>query len=161
VAVALVAPLIASAQATRPDSVDPNLYLEEMHGARAMAWVKTENAKTTAALERDPRFAGIYKAALAMARATDRIPDVNFIGGALYNFWQDSAHVRGIWRKTTLASYRTSSPAWTTVLDLDSLAKAEKANWVWEGYQCAQPAERRCMLRLSDGGEDAVTVREF
>ena len=69
--------------------------------------------------------------------------------------------MRGIWRRTTLASYRTASPQWTTVLDLDSLASAEKANWVWEGADCARPAERRCMLTLSDGGEDADTVREF
>ena len=96
-----------------------------------------------------------------MAQAQDRIPYVSFLGGQLYNFWQDSAHVRGLWRRTTLASYRTASPEWTTVLDLDSLARAEKANWVWQGATCAQPEERRCLIYLSDGGEDANTVREF
>src|SRR5205085_10301791 len=122
------APCAALAQASRPDSADPFVWLEDVHGTRAMTWVKAENAKTAAVLEHDARFAGIYKTALAMARAQDRIPYVSFVGGALYNFWQDSAHVRGIWRKTTLASYRTATPAWTTVLDLDSLARAEKAN---------------------------------
>ena len=126
-----------------------------------MAWVNAENAKTTAILEKDPRFASLYRDALAIAQASDRIPNARFIGGPLYNFWQDSAHVRGIWRRTTLASYRTASPQWTTVLDLDSLARAEKANWVWEGADCAMPTERRCLLSLSDGGEDAVTLREF
>ena len=29
------------------------------------------------------------------------------------------------------------------------------------GATCAEPAEQRCLLRLSDGGEDADTVREF
>jgi len=47
------------------------------------------------------------------------------------------------------------------VLDLDSLARTEKANWVWQGTTCAEPAEQRCLLFLSDGGEDANTVREF
>jgi prolyl oligopeptidase len=47
------------------------------------------------------------------------------------------------------------------VLDLDALAASEKANWVWKGAQCARPLERRCLVNLSDGGEDAVTVREF
>lgn len=126
-----------------------------------MAWVHAENAKTLAVLEHDPHFASLYSAALAVAQASDRIPYVRFIGGSLYNFWQDSVHVRGVWRRTTLASYRTSAPRWTTVLDLDSLARAEKANWVWKGADCAMPAERRCMISLSDGGEDAVTVREF
>jgi len=43
----------------------------------------------------------------------------------------------------------------------DSLGKAEGKNWVWEGSNCLQPEERLCLLSLSDGGEDAVTVREF
>ena len=140
---------------------DPYLWLEDQRGARAMAWVAAENAKSTAVLEKDAHYAEMYKDALAVAQASDRIPYVNFIGGELYNFWQDTAHVRGILRRTTLASYRTASPRWTTVLDVDSLARAEKANWVYGGIDCAAPAERRCMIALSDGGEDAVTVREF
>ena len=152
----------AAAQAGIPDTLgDRYRWLEEVHGERAMAWVRAENAKTVAVLEKDPRYAGIYRSALAMAQSADRIPYASFLGGALYNFWQDSAHVRGIWRKTTLTSYRTRSPLWTTVLDLDSLARAENANWVWNGAICAAPAERRCLLQLSDGGEDAVTIREF
>lgn len=157
----LAVPSLLAAQATPDTTSDPYRWLEEMHGDRAMAWVKAENTKTAGVIEKDPRFAGIYRAALAMAQANDRIPYVQFLGGQLYNFWQDSAHVRGIWRRTTLAIYRTAKPVWTTVLDLDSLATAEKANWVWQGATCAEPAEQRCLLLLSDGGEDANTVREF
>ncbi|HEX7019238.1 MAG TPA: prolyl oligopeptidase family serine peptidase [Gemmatimonadaceae bacterium] len=161
-----VATLLASTpafaqQQQAAGSGDAYLWLEDQTGARAMEWVRAENAKTTAVLEKDPRFATLYRDALAVAQSTDRIPGARFIDGQLYNFWQDGAHVRGVWRRTTLASYRTASPAWTTVLDLDSLARAEKANWVWSGANCAEPAERRCMIALSDGGEDAVTVREF
>ncbi|MBL0172023.1 MAG: S9 family peptidase [Gemmatimonadaceae bacterium] len=153
---------VSAAQPTRPDTAaDPYRWLEDVSGDRAMAWVKAENAKSAGVLEKDQRFAGIYKSALTMAQAKDRIPNASFMAGALYNFWQDAAHVRGIWRKTTLESYRTASPVWTTVLDLDALAKTEKANWVWHGADCVRPAETRCLLMLSDGGEDAVTVREF
>ena len=35
---------------------DPYLWLEDVHGARAMAWVRDENAKTLAVLQRDPLF---------------------------------------------------------------------------------------------------------
>ena len=156
------APLAAQGRPVTANAAsDPFLWLEDQHGARAMAWVNAENAKTTAVLEKDPHYAPLFRDALAIAQASDRIPYATYIGGALYNFWQDSSHVRGIWRRTTLASYRTPHPAWTTVLDLDSLARAEKANWVWKGADCAMPAERRCMIALSDGGEDAVTDREF
>ncbi|MEO8480368.1 MAG: prolyl oligopeptidase family serine peptidase, partial [Gemmatimonadota bacterium] len=144
-----------------PDTSDHFIWLEDVSGERAMNWVKTENAKTTGVLESDPRFAGFYQSALAMAQSADRIPGVSFIGGRLYNFWQDSRHVRGIWRSTTLKSYQSASPDWTTVLDLDALAEREGANWVWKGADCEYSAERRCLLNLSDGGEDAVTVREF
>ena len=159
----VVAALPASAQMTRPDTTpDPYRWLEDVNGDRSMTWVRAENAKTTAVLEKDPRYQQIYHEALTMGQARDRIPYVSFLHGALYNFWQDSAHVRGLWRKTTLASYRSgTSPVWTTVLDLDSLAVAEKGNYVWHGANCVQPSERRCLINLSDGGEDAATLREF
>ena len=146
---------------TAATSTDPYLWLEQQTGARAMAWVNAENAKTTAVLEKDPDYAALYSDALAIAQARDRIPYATFIGDDVYNFWQDAEHVRGIWRRTTLASYRTPTPSWTTVIDLDALAATEHANWVWKGAECAMPAERRCMVRLSDGGEDAITAREF
>jgi prolyl oligopeptidase len=140
---------------------DPFLWLEQKDGAKALAWVKAQNARTLDVLEKSPNYAGLYASALQIVQSSDRIPYPNYLHGAVYNFWQDDTHVRGIWRRTTLASYRTASPNWTTVLDLDALARAENANWVWKGAQCQEPAERYCMLALSDGGEDAVTMREF
>ena len=140
---------------------DPFLWLEDVHGARAMAWVRAENAKTLHVLQNDPNFAGLYADALTIAQAKDRIPAPQFIGQEVYNFWQDGQHIRGIWRRTTPADYASASPAWTTVLDLDAVAKAENANWVWKGADCVWPRENRCLVFLSDGGEDAITAREF
>ena len=151
----------ASVAAAQAVSDDPYIWLEEVSSPKAMDWVNAHNAKSTAVLEADPRYAAYYKEALAIAEAKDRIPVGSFIGGMVYNFWQDSDHVRGIWRRTTTASYESGRPEWETVLDLDALAAAEKANWVWQGATCARPLERRCLISLSDGGEDASTVREF
>jgi prolyl oligopeptidase len=142
--------------APMPD--DPYLWLEDVDSARAMQWVHAENDKTLAVLEKDPRYAGLYADALAIAEAKDRIPAPDMLGGQILNFWQDADHVHGIWRRTTLDSYQSDSPQWTTVLDLDNLSKTEKANWFWKGAESDEPAERRCMVNLSDGGEDAVTA---
>jgi prolyl oligopeptidase len=154
------ASLSVMAHAQTPPA-DPYIWLEDANGARAMDWVKAENTKTTGVLEKDPHFAGLYADALTIAQAKDRIPGPELVGDQVYNFWRDQTHVRGIWRKTSKADYANADPHWTTVLDLDALSTAEHANWVWEGANCLQPEYRRCLVNLSDGGEDAVTVREF
>ena len=161
--VAVAAIAIGSAvRAQTPDvSADPYVWLEDVDSERAMSWVRAENAKTVAVLEADPRYHQLYEQALAIAEAKDRIPMPEALDGAIFNFWQDADHVRGIWRRTTLDSYRTPAPQWTTVLDLDQLSTAEKANWFMSGVDCVEPSERHCLLSLSDGGEDAVTIREF
>ena len=98
-----------------------------------MNWVKAENAKTLSVLEADPRFAGLYAHALALAQAKDRIPHPRVPRRPVYNFWQDAEHVRGLWRRTSVADYAKPEPAVDAVLDLDALAKAESANWVLKG----------------------------
>src|SRR5438309_597795 len=140
---------------------DPYLWLEEVSSPKAMQWVEAHNAKSTAMLEADPRYQQFYSEALDLAQAEDRIPTGRFRRGEVYNFWQDKDHVRGIWRRASVESYASGKPQWETVLDVDALAASEKANWVFKGAECARPAERRCLISLSDGGEDAVTIREF
>ena len=156
---ALVTVTLAAGVAAAAD--DPYLWLEDVDGARAMDWVRAEDARTAGVLDKDPRFEPLYRSALALAEAKDRIPEPSQVRGGIYNNWQDGKNVHGLWRRTTLTNYRSDDIKWTTVLDLDALSAAEHANWFWSGAQCAEPAERRCVLSLSDGGEDAVTVREF
>lgn len=146
--------------ATTPQD-DPYIWLEEFSSPRAMAWVEEHNAASTGKLEADPRYATLYQQAFTIAGAKDRIPQPSFIHGEIYNFWQDADHLRGIWRKTTLADYRSANPRWTVVLDIDALNKAEGKSWVMHGIECLMPDQKRCLISLSDGGEDAVEVREF
>jgi prolyl oligopeptidase len=141
---------------------DPYKWMEEIEGERPMAWAKAQNTRSLAVLQGDSRYAGLEAQALAIRNAKDRVPGVSFAGdGSLRNFWQDADHVRGLWRRTTLESYRTADPQWETILDIDALSKAENANWVFKGANCLPPEETRCLLTLSDGGKDAVTIREF
>jgi prolyl oligopeptidase len=140
---------------------DPHVWLENVFAPDALAWVGNENQRTLGILEADPRYAGLYADALRIAEATDRIPMPNLLGDRIANLWQDASHVQGIWRQTSLASYRGATPEWRTLIDLDQLSAAENHKWVWKGEDCEPTAERRCLIALSEGGEDAVAVREF
>ena len=140
---------------------DPFLWLEEIEGEAALAWVARQNAHTLATLESDPRFDGLYRAALDVLTAADRIPYPAFLGDRLANFWQDETHIRGLWRETSLASFLTPQPAWRTLLDIDALSAGEGRNWVFHGASSLPPEYRRALVSLSDGGKDAVEEREF
>jgi prolyl oligopeptidase len=140
---------------------DPYIFLEEARSTEALDWVAKENARTLAAFEADPRFQQLKAEALAIFDSEDRIPFVTIRADGLYNFWQDKTNPRGVLRRTTLESYRTAKPQWEIILDVDALAKAEGKEWVYQGSTCLPPAQTKCMIALSDGGEDATIMREF
>ena len=140
---------------------DPYIWLEQARSPEALDWVAKENARTLAAFEADPRFQQLKAEALAIFDSEDRIPFVSFRPDGLYNFWQDKTNPKGLLRRTTLESYRTPKPVWETVLDVDALAKVDGKEWVYQGMTCLPPARTRCMVALSDGGEDATILREF
>ncbi|KQT32425.1 prolyl oligopeptidase [Sphingomonas sp. Leaf412] len=152
----------AGADAQTPRMTDdPYVWLEGKDDAKALAWVEAENRRTLARLEADPRYARFEAQALAIASASDRIPMPEQRMGRITNFWRDADHPQGVWRWTTPADYATATPTWKTLLDLDALSRAEGKKWVWRGATCLPPEERRCLVALSEGGEDAVTYREF
>ncbi len=152
---------LAANPAMSPDTEDPFLWLEDVTGERALAWVRERNAATEAALGARPGFAARREAIREVLDSRERIPYVSRLGGHFYNLWQDEANPRGLWRRTTLAEYRKPAPAWEPVLDLDALGRSENENWVWSGATALGPHYRRCLLSLSRGGADAVVVREF
>ncbi|WP_325065283.1 prolyl oligopeptidase family serine peptidase [Qipengyuania gaetbuli] len=143
-----------------PDE-DPYIWLEEARSDRALDWVRSENDRTLAHMEADPRFEQLKNEALAIYDSEDRIPFVSIRPDGLYNFWQDKANPKGLLRRTTLESYQSNDIAWETVLDVDALAAAEGKEWVYKGSTCLPPEQRMCMIALSDGGKDATIMREF
>ncbi len=151
--------LLATAQAQPAE--DPFLYLEEIEGAKALDWARAENARTLPILESDPRFASMRDEARAILTSPARIPAGSIHNGAVYNFWQDEAHVRGLWRRSSVKSYRNGAPEWETLIDFDRLAKDEEENWISDQFVCLSPEYRRCMVELSRGGGDTSTWREF
>ncbi|HEX5377118.1 MAG TPA: prolyl oligopeptidase family serine peptidase [Phenylobacterium sp.] len=161
IVVALACALLLAPAAHAQSAADPFQWLEDIDAPRSMTWVEGQNAKTATRLENDPRYAAFHAEARNIFTAQDRIPWPTFRAGGVDNLWQDAAHVHGIWRHASLASFRTSEPAWETLIDLDALSKTEGRNWIWKGATCLKPAETRCLVRLSDGGGDAVEIREF
>lgn len=142
-------------------AADDHLALEEVEGVEAMAFVRASNERALAALTGDPRYETFRTEAFEVLSSTARIPGPSFLGNGIGNFWQDAEYPKGLWRRTTLDSYRTDTPQWETLIDVGALAEAEGVDWVWKGASCLPPDETRCLISLSDGGKDAVVVREF
>ncbi|MBJ7447396.1 MAG: S9 family peptidase, partial [Brevundimonas sp.] len=142
-------------------AADEHLALEQVDGAEAMAFVRASNERALATLTGDPRYEPFRQQAEAILTATDRIPGPSFLGDGIGNYWQDATNPKGIWRRTTLDGYRSADTPWETLIDLDALSRAEGKDWVWKGSNCLAPDETRCLISLSDGGKDAVVVREF
>jgi prolyl oligopeptidase len=143
---------------------DPYLWLEDVTGAKPLAWVQGQNARTDAELASTPGFDALQGQVEAILDSKAKIPDVEKIGDHYYNFWKDAQHPRGLWRRTTLDEYRKPEPRWETVIDLDALGAAEHENWVWHGADCLREADgryQRCLVGLSRGGSDADVTREF
>ncbi len=140
---------------------DPFLWLEEVAGEAAINWVEERNKKSLDVIKAHPKFESLFERNKALYNSKERIPYVTQMNGYLYNFWRDETHVRGIYRRTTLASYKQAETEWETVLDVDALATADEENWVYKGMSCRYPSYDRCLVNLSRGGADATVVREF
>ena len=153
--------LLGFAPAAAQELPDPHRWLEEVEGERALAWVEERNARTMAELTALPVYDSLFDETLAILNSNDRIAYPAITGDRLYNFWQDAANPRGVWRRTTWESYLGGDPDWEVLLDLDSLSAAEDANWAWHGDTCLAPEYVRCLVWLSPGGSDADEAREF
>jgi prolyl oligopeptidase len=154
-----------------PVDSDPHLWLEDITGDDALRWVEAHNEPTLADLGGE-RFEQMRAEALEVLDTDSRIPYVRRRGAYLYNFWRDATNPRGLWRRTTLDSYRTRRAGdersreeqkiqWDVLIDLDELAAEDDENWVWAGADVIEPDLTLALVGLSRGGSDASVVREF
>jgi prolyl oligopeptidase len=157
-----MAPMTSEAAASEnsQNSQDPYLWLEEVTSEEALAWVRARNEPTLAEFG-GAEFERMRIEALEVLDTDARIPYVVRRGDYLYNFWRDAANPRGLWRRTTLDSYRTDSPEWDVLIDVDELGRADNEKWVWAGAGVIEPDHTRALIGLSRGGSDASIVREF
>jgi prolyl oligopeptidase len=141
-------------------TADAHLWLEDITGDDALGWVREHNEPTLDDLAGE-RFEQMRAEALEVLDTDARIPYVRRRGEYLYNLWRDAANPRGLWRRTTLDSYRGENPDWDVVIDVDELARADDENWVWAGADVIEPEHTLALVSLSRGGSDAAIVREF
>lgn len=140
---------------------DPYLWLEDVDSEKALEFVNIENKKTEAKLTSYPYYEDIYEKSLEIYNSTDRIAYPSTYGDYVYNFWKDKDHVRGIWRRTKKADYISGNAKWETMLDIDALAKKDNKKWVYKGASGLYPNYNRFLIRLSNGGGDAVEIKEY
>ena len=138
---------------------DPYLWLEDIEGDKAVGWVDAQNKRTDGFLV-DVGYQRDFDAVMKILDADDRIPFVGKSGDYLYNFWKDAENPRGLWRRTTLESYRKDKPEWDVLLDIDALNAAEGVSWAFAGA-ARSPDKTRALVSLSFNGTDAIEVREF
>ena len=144
----------------RTNQTDENLWLEDIYGEEQLTWVRAQNERTLEVFDSEA-LAASKASILEVYDSNDRIPMVSKHADWFYNFWQDAHHPRGIWRRTTLESYKTDAPEWELLLDVDALGKDEDKEWVWAGAELCYPDYTRALIELSPDGGDAGEIREF
>jgi len=127
---------------------DENLWLEDIHGKAPLTWAAERSAETLAQFA-SPQFDALAVRLLEVIDSDDRIPIVSRRGAHYYNFWRDREHPRGIWRRTTLESYRSADTDWELLLDVDELGRHEGAEWVFSGAKLLPHDYTRALVALS------------
>src|SRR3978361_973531 len=128
-------------------SDDPYLWLEDVLGEEQLNWVRARNDPAVAQFAGE-EFERMRTEALEVLDTDARIPYVRRRGDYLYNFWRDAANPRGMWRRTTLDSYRGCAPDWDVLIDVAALARDDDKNWVWSGAIVIEPEFDRALVNL-------------
>jgi prolyl oligopeptidase len=155
-----------SGEGSAATNVDNLQWMEEAEGQRALDWARRHTARSIDRLTQDERYKRYFATALDIGQDRNRIPaatpfDGWRYGDQIYDLLADEAHPRGLLRRTSPASFETATPDWNPVLDIDALAGRERRNWQLRQLDCVGPKYRRCIIGLSEGGQDAIVYREY
>lgn len=156
----LVLALFGICQLTQAQE-DKYQWLEEVDGEKSLEYVNSLNEVTYKELSAQKEYQSIFDSSLEIYNSTERIAYPSMRGNKVYNFWKDKDHVRGIWRRCSLESYKSGNPDWETLIDIDELAKKDDIKWVFKGSTGLYPDYNRFLIQLSMGGGDAIVTKEF
>lgn len=146
---------------TEAAAEDNFLWLEDRTSKQSLDWVHRQNELTVGELQGDPSYQAAFETALDLMTAEDNIAVGAALNGHVYNFWQDKTNVLGLWRRTSVASYKTEKPDWQTIIDFDVLSAKEGVKWVFSGASRLYPDFNLCLVAMSPDGGDASEMREF
>ncbi|ASV98837.1 prolyl oligopeptidase family serine peptidase [Paraburkholderia aromaticivorans] len=144
-----------------PLSPDTFLALEALDDPAVLGWVERQNARTLAAWGSGARYDSLRNRLASIYLRNDRPVIPARWRDWAYDFRQDEATPRGIWRRASWASWRAGQPVWQTLIDFDRLGEDEQTPWVCVDQQILYPDGDRALICLSSGGSDAIGVREF
>ncbi|MCL6711798.1 prolyl oligopeptidase family serine peptidase [Pseudomonas sp. R2.Fl] len=150
--------------ASRAADADALQWLEDPHGAQALAWARQATDQARTRLGALPSHAAVSRElGSALAQAPTE-PDQYLLGERAVRLYRDAAHPYGL-LQTAARDARGVAGAWKTVLDVAELRKREGIPFELQVYSfgssCLAPEYARCLLRLSPGGGDEVEIREF
>ncbi len=140
---------------------DKYQWLEGVDSPKALEFVNAQNKATLEILCKEKDYKSIYEKSLEIYNSSERIAYPTILGKYVYNFWKDKNHERGIWRRCLLANYTNGKFDWETLIDIDKLSKKDNIKWVYKGSIGLFPSYNRFLIRLSNGGGDAVYIKEF
>ncbi len=140
---------------------DKYQWLEDIDGQKSLDFVNMQNKATIEKLSKEKDYKSIYDKSLEIYNSPDRIAYPNIKGKYVYNFWKDKDHERGIWRRCLLANYTIGKYDWETLIDIDEMSKKDNIKWVYKGSEGLYPTYNRFLISLSNGGGDAVFIKEF
>jgi prolyl oligopeptidase len=139
---------------------------------RCMQFIERQNTRVVASLPSFSALTSDFKTILDMDKAA-RYDRVSRDGEYFYELLSNKAYPRGVWRRVKLeALVALASPTfsgsraevdkaveWELLLDVEALSKKEGK--VWALSSLPETFESVALVRLSDGGKDAVICREF
>ena len=140
---------------------DKYLWLEDVDGEKSLEFVNKLNDATVEKLSKEKDYKPIYDKSLEIYNSSDKIAYPSIQGNYVYNFWKDKNHERGIWRRCLLSDYKKGKYNWETLLDIDELSKKDNKKWVFKGASGLRPNYTKFLVGLSNGGGDAVIIKEF
>ena len=140
---------------------DSFLWLEEVEGEKALQWVKEKNSISEDYITNSPEFESIYEKTLEILNSVEQLANPKIVGNYVYDLWKDDENKLGLWRRMPIEDYARNKSDWENVLDIDSLSESEDKQWVFWDAIWLEPENKRCIIRISDGGKHAKELREF